>query len=461
MPAIAERVGSPDRLSEILAAARRRGSVVVEGRVRPGAQPSIPSTDRPILRLRLRGRPRPDGVFLLDVLGSARGQAELRTRIRALRDRAREAEVRDESLDAVLRECVALVQRRLAGAYVLFDFTGNARIDRLSYRIARKLVVEGAPFGHAFLFDRALPRGGRPAAVEGLCDRLLLVAEILSSARMHREADALLAAVARRAGEIRDPSLLGRLRFREGMASVRRGRPDRGRRLYAAAAAHFSAAPSADDLVKTLNNLANVEISLGRFEEARATCMRALAVAEERQNDFAMGVVYDTLGCALLRLDRPDEALEHIRMGLFFLARSGHFYRVQLAYNYMGDAYRALGRRGAALAYYRKARALARLEGDRHDEGVSVLRMGRLHFDAGAHRACERAYREAAEILGEFGGRDGLVFVHESLGDLYAATGRRREAAEEYRRCLRKARLLRKESRIRRIRMKVRRLAHG
>jgi DNA-binding SARP family transcriptional activator len=135
------------------------------------------------------------------------------------------------------------------------------------------------------------------------------------------------------------------------------------------------------ELGSTVNNLAMTYIDMREYERALATASRAIELHQEAAEPIGEATALDTVGQALLGLDRPAEATDRLR----------------------------------------RSRAMLRDLGARWEEGIVLTNLGRAHRDAGELDAARSSWGDALAILDELGAADGREFKRAEVTDLLAS----------------------------------------
>ncbi|MDX3189835.1 tetratricopeptide repeat protein [Streptomyces sp. MN03-5084-2B] len=149
----------------------------------------------------------------------------------------------------------------------------------------------------------------------------------------------------------------------------------------------------------SLHNLGDVYRALGRHEEARDHLERSLAVSRAEGHREAEGYALVYLGLVHPHLGTPPaEASRYLEEALRIAAATGIRPLETLAHNGLGDNARATGDRAAALEHYLRARDVARVTHEQHEEARALEGIARTYEDAGeADKG--RPYRQRARAL--------------------------------------------------------------
>jgi tetratricopeptide (TPR) repeat protein len=175
------------------------------------------------------------------------------------------------------------------------------------------------------------------------------------------------------------------------------------------------ARPIVDDPrgLQALATLGDANLALGNYSRARAAYKRLLAFAESPGALSRLAVLSDVEG-------DPDQALTLMRRAAELAEESGDSGESLAWFTYqIGELSFRAGRVDAAAANYRSALRLF------HDYPLALAGLAKAEAAQGDFPAAIGLYRRATEIVPQ---PDYLA----ALGDVYAATGHRRMAREEY-----------------------------
>ncbi|GAA4238415.1 BTAD domain-containing putative transcriptional regulator [Actinomadura meridiana] len=215
-----------------------------------------------------------------------------------------------------------------------------------------------------------------------------------------------------------------------------------------------------------LNDLSNILLREGRFEEAHQTANEGLSTARDaavrgavatlldqlglihwQRSDFDVAVGYyeqaleirrstddlqgeaevqHHLAMVLFHLGRYDEAKERSRTALSLYVATGNRKGRQMTLNNLGDMDLQLGRDTSALKHYEEAGEV--MEMSRQHRAVWLNNVATARMKVGRTDDGMQQYREALSIYRTIGDRRGEAACLNNIGRLYAATGREGEA---------------------------------
>ena len=151
----------------------------------------------------------------------------------------------------------------------------------------------------------------------------------------------------------------------------------------------------------SLHNLGDVYRALGRFEEAREHLDRSLSVSRAAGHREAEGYALVYLGLVHPHLGTPTaEASRYLEEALGIAAATGIRPLETLAHNGLGDNARSTGDRAAALEHYLRARDVAQVTHEQHEEARALEGIAATYEDAGEFEK-GRPYRQRARSLYE------------------------------------------------------------
>jgi len=221
-----------------------------------------------------------------------------------------------------------------------------------------------------------------------------------------------------------------------GDLELQLGRVDEARKLYDRALGLSEREQTRLGQANTLRALGDLELRLGRIDEARKMYGRAFALFAGEQDRLGQANTLKGLGNLELRLGRVDEAqkLYERALTLFDGLQSGLGQANTL--RALGDVELRLGRINEARQLY--GRALSLYEGGqvRRGQANALRALGDLEFQQGRVDAARALYDHALALFE--GEQDGLGQANalDALGDLEIRLGRVDEARTLYNRAL-------------------------
>ncbi|MEQ0559940.1 tetratricopeptide repeat protein [Amycolatopsis sp. NEAU-NG30] len=148
----------------------------------------------------------------------------------------------------------------------------------------------------------------------------------------------------------------------------------------------------------SLHNLGDVYRALGRYEEAREYLVRSLGVSRAAGHREAEGYALVYLGLVHLHLGDAATGRSAEEEALAVAAATGIRPLETLAHNALGDIARATADRAAALEHYLRAREVAQLTSEQHEEARALEGIAGTYEDAGEAEK-GRPYRRRAQDL--------------------------------------------------------------
>jgi tetratricopeptide (TPR) repeat protein len=124
-------------------------------------------------------------------------------------------------------------------------------------------------------------------------------------------------------------------------------------------------------------------VRLGRYDEARVACVRALALARRHGDYDSEGDALDVLGYLAHTLGRHTEAIDYYDQALILFRDRGDTVGEAFALGRLGEAFAAGGQRAEARAVWRRA---VELFVEQH-RAAEVDRVQRLLADLEQHAA--------------------------------------------------------------------------
>ncbi|MGW4111741.1 BTAD domain-containing putative transcriptional regulator [Actinosynnema sp. NPDC004786] len=201
-------------------------------------------------------------------------------------------------------------------------------------------------------------------------------------------------AVARGIGDV---SLTGRALKNLGVVLRRLGRFEEAERVFTEALSIARAIGNRRGEAGVLCSLALVHEAAGRYEEALRHVERALAAVPDVDNDHAlMDHLQANLGLVHLRQGRSEPAREHLEEALRGARTTGNRDLESEVLDSLGELATAEGDPRSALDLHRRALALTRSTGDRHEEARAHAGLARALEACGRREEAHRHLRLAS-----------------------------------------------------------------
>lgn len=167
---------------------------------------------------------------------------------------------------------------------------------------------------------------------------------------------------------------------------------------------------------------------MGRYDEARRDLEESLAIARERGDQRAIGIVLQPLGMAALGQGDIAAARGYLQEA-FDRAGGGDPRALAAAANELGQIHRVEGSLARAQALYERALAIARELGDRETIAIALLNMAMLRATQGDGAAARALLLQALDIAAEIGSRRMTQSALEVAAGLAATESAWKEAA--------------------------------
>ena len=182
-------------------------------------------------------------------------------------------------------------------------------------------------------------------------------------------------------------------------------------------------------------NAAGVYWVLGRFEEAAAINLRALAESWRYKTLSAL-LILPNLGMPLMYLGRLAEAIRAHRWHLFLARQSGDYYHIAQALGHIGAVRVRMGDPRGAIRVIKASLALKQRVGIRLGVAESYNDLACAHQRLGQLAEAERLHRMALTESAAVGHRSIDVTTLNDLGLTLALAGRPRAAIETHEQAL-------------------------
>lgn len=214
----------------------------------------------------------------------------------------------------------------------------------------------------------------------------------------------------------------------------RLGRYADGRAAYQQALDYARLAGNRLGEASGLSNVALGHYRLGDYEQAIDCQRQAYGLFEAEDNLIGLTTTLAGQGWPLLRLNRPDVALELFEQGLAISRKLGtDTFEEAFALNNVAVAHEALGRLDEAWQGFEQALELSRRIAFVNCESDCLNCLGRLHRAAGRVDEAIELHEQALDLADRLGSRPFTIEVRNDYGHALTAAGRVAEAAEQHR----------------------------
>jgi tetratricopeptide (TPR) repeat protein len=142
--------------------------------------------------------------------------------------------------------------------------------------------------------------------------------------------------------------------------------------------------------------------------------------------------VYNYLGSAYRSLGRKELAIQHLEQAIALCKEAGETVEEGWSFNHLGRLYASIGEKERASAYYEEALARARAGGDRILEGASLNNLGWIYNAWGKNDLERKYYEEALSIFREIGDRRDEAATLNNLGRVAEDTNQYEQARKLY-----------------------------
>lgn len=184
-----------------------------------------------------------------------------------------------------------------------------------------------------------------------------------------------------------------------------------------------------EEEASALRGIGEILLSQGKLDQALDSLRQSLEIYRRLGNqDQATAHVLSRMAAISQRLNRLDDALSQQQDALASMRAAGDKDGESLTLNTLGTIHLLRRETAAAGEAYSQARTIARSRGNRFDEAISLLNLGRHRFDVGNPQEALRFHEDAAVIFRQIGFRRGEVSTLygsaralQALGDLEAA----------------------------------------
>ena len=420
------------------------------GLVRDVAYESLPKRERQRLHLRIANKlvederegARYPRTIAYHLEQAAKASLDLNPSDRALAERAVEALTHAADLalwGSEAGQAVDLYERALA-------LSGPERTWGMSQAVLLANLGEARYWLGEFEsavgpLTRGLEIGGEDPRVRAHASRFL--GDIELSIRGDRErAGRLFDRAQEAARELGDPWTLARTLLVAGWAPYWRGDLVSARAMFEEALEVSRANPEGDTWAeaRSLSMLATLVSEVGDEEESLALASQGLAIAEGSQDRFSIAVAHESVGGALRRLWRLEEAGLHLDAAVQTFRELGSRWELASSLTSRGIARRLSGRTEEAVRDLREAYRLCRELKERSIVTWTASAFAKALVEAGDTGAARQVLDETAAIASAEG-PGSLDWLFDADAEILLAEGDREVALERARVLLREDRL--------------------
>lgn len=152
-----------------------------------------------------------------------------------------------------------------------------------------------------------------------------------------------------------------------------------------------------DGMLRSLANLAGVEMQLGALEDAMASYLSCLDIVERKEDERAAAVIRHNLASVYYRLGRYEDAIAAARGSAAYFENGGdHATAAHVVLN-LGVILFRVGRPREAIPYFEEALRLHRESGNTLHAGEAMVKLAESYHELGhadrALRTCDEALR--------------------------------------------------------------------
>lgn len=173
-----------------------------------------------------------------------------------------------------------------------------------------------------------------------------------------------------------------------------------------------------------------------RWQDCVTVQQLSLAAAERRSDQRGRARAHRFLGRALIRLDRYQDGLSHLREAMELFRDLGDRLGEARSHLAIAMALEGEGQLADALRHAEEAVPLFRGIGHRAGLAAALTAVGGYQCTLGAHRQAVAHCEQALDLLRELGNRDGEAASWGVLGRAYHGLGQLTDAISSYRRAL-------------------------
>lgn len=259
--------------------------------------------------------------------------------------------------------------------------------------------------------------------------------ELLRSGQAHEragrvsEAAECYAAASERAAQDDDPRVLSESLRSRGVLYHLQAQAERARSLCCRAYDVAVVADLKDQAAEALNALAGFELERGRLAEARQQYQAALEFV--RDTPGLIGKIEQNLGVVATIRSDWDAARRHYLAALAGYEKAQDFRGCAITYHNLGRVHAERKEWDQAEQRYHLARKLARVAGDLHQVGMSLLGHAEVYVALAQYDNARAAATEALAIFLQIETERDRAGAHRLLGAVFRETGEFAAAEQE------------------------------
>src|SRR5216683_160344 len=174
----------------------------------------------------------------------------------------------------------------------------------------------------------------------------------------------------------------------------------------------------------TLGNIAQVQASLGKPEEAYKSYQEAVKLQREIGDKKGLGVTLIALGGLYKAREQYDEALKVYKESLQIQREVGDENNQALCLNNIGNVYLAKGQSSDALTYYERALELRKKANIPSQVGETLHNLAEASLKAGDYGQSLDYHLKALELFRSSGDKSGAAIQSYSMGTIFEYQGR-------------------------------------
>ncbi|MCP4968478.1 MAG: tetratricopeptide repeat protein, partial [bacterium] len=177
-----------------------------------------------------------------------------------------------------------------------------------------------------------------------------------------------------------------------------------------------------------LNNIGVVYEGLGQADQALESYQKALVIQKEQGREESVAILLVNIGQIYREQGQHEQALDYCFRSVAIMDKRGDKLGVALGLETIGSIYRMQGALDQATTYQQRAFRLREEVGDRQGVVRSLRELAGLDQERRAYGAALTRLLRARTLAAEINSLPELRDIHQALSEIYAETGRYREA---------------------------------
>ena len=172
-------------------------------------------------------------------------------------------------------------------------------------------------------------------------------------------------------------------------------------------------------IANSLHNLANVQKSIGNFDDALKNHLAALTIQESFDDQLALANTYNSIGIIYWNLNQDDKALNYYEKALQIAENFEEKKLMASIYNNIGIIYRRKDKIDKALEFYLQSLEIKKKLDDRLSLANSYQNIGVIYITKEQFNHALEYTSKAESLMNEIGNKEGEIRAQLNIGYIY------------------------------------------